>query len=108
MILPPTQLTSRYLIGIVRSLLILSLGLVTLDALLPNHVRAQMSEPVQLTDIRAYGHSSSPQDFIEMNEKLLFTAWIDDMRSLWRSDGTHDGTVKLGDIPFFYVLWSEP
>jgi ELWxxDGT repeat protein len=57
--------------------------------------------PVLLKDLRQGANGSFPKEFTVVNDKLFFAASdsISEVQSLWRTDGTEAGTVKIR-LPF--------
>lgn len=59
---------------------------------------AQGTPSRMVKDIYPGATGSEPEDFMEMNGLLYFSANGGDGRELWRSDGTVNGTRKVKDI----------
>lgn len=84
-----------------------------------NKAALDLNEPVLVKDLVPGEHSSFPELLTEVNNTLFFRAYNDKGYSLWKSDGTEQGTVKLkqfiyvsdltkvGDTLFFVANW-EP
>ncbi|MEM7134604.1 MAG: ELWxxDGT repeat protein [Chloroflexota bacterium] len=99
MTLTTFRLWGCFRMSIGRLLITLVFVTASLLALSPNTAFTQTSLPVQLTDIPAFGKPSFPKNFVEMDGQLFFTAVVEGEYSLWRSDGSAVGTVKIHDLP---------
>lgn len=56
------------------------------------------SGTLMLKDIRPGNASSSPRGFLQLGDKIIFTAIdADSIRKIWITDGTSVGTVKLSE-----------
>ena len=54
---------------------------------------------VRVKDIRSGPHRSLPRNLVAIEDKVLFTAYGDDMsRDLWSTDGTEAGTTLVYDV----------
>lgn len=69
------------------------------------HELCEFDEEQGVTNIRNIydGGASDPKNFIELNDKLYFSAEDGNKgRELWRTDGTEMGTILVKDIEYGY------